>query len=72
MASPRKNPTSGRRKRAVARREKDIWDPATPAPDGGRRFHATHFTADPRGAGMAGAPPTRVQTTSTRGKRRER
>ena len=39
------------------------WDPA--ASRGGptleeeqeRQFHATHFTADPRGAGMSGAPP---------------
>ena len=42
------------------------WDPAA-KPAGGpslrdeedRQFHATHFTADPRGAGMQGkAPPS--------------
>ena len=40
------------------------FDPAS-RPDGGpslaaqeqRTFHATHFTADPRGSAMAGAPP---------------
>jgi hypothetical protein len=40
------------------------FDPAT-RPEGGptlataeqRQFHATHFTADPRGAGRSGAPP---------------
>lgn len=40
------------------------FDPAS-APEGGpslakeeeRQFHATHFTADPRGSGASGAPP---------------
>ena len=46
------------------------WDPASVPPGEGpagagpslaeeeqRQFHATHFTADPRGAAMAGKPP---------------
>jgi hypothetical protein len=70
MAAPRKKRST---KRGAKDREEQpasgpVWDPAAvPAGKGDERtladeeeraFHATHFTADPRGAGKAGkAPP---------------
>lgn len=53
--------SAGRRGRSPARSD---FDPAS-RPEGGptladeeqRQFHATHFTADPRGSAMSGAPP---------------
>ena len=54
-----------KRKTQVKTSQNEPWDPAA-VPGGGpslgdeeeRQFHATHFTADPRGKGMQGkAPP---------------
>ena len=61
MTAAKDDGKSGERK---AKQDKDTWDPAAkPAESASleeeedRQFHATHFTADPRGAAMSGAPP---------------
>jgi hypothetical protein len=68
-AARKKRPTSGKSKRREAEPASGpVWDPAsvpagkgdepTLADEDERAFHATHFSADPRGAAMAGkAPP---------------
>jgi hypothetical protein len=57
-----------------------VWDPAAVPPEGAaadgpptkaeedeRAFHATHFSADPRGKGKAGAPPPGAKLPKHRG-----
>jgi hypothetical protein len=68
-AARKKRPSSGKSKKRDAQPENGpVWDPAAVPPSTGneptsageedRAFHATHFSADPRGAAMAGkAPP---------------
>ena len=59
----------GKRVEGRKRARQTPWDPAAvPSPgsptlqeEEDRQFHATHFTADPRGAGSTGAPPIRPQ-----------
>ena len=50
------------------------WDPAAVPPHAPslaeqeeRQFHATHFTADPRGAAMSGKPPAGTRRRKHRG-----
>jgi hypothetical protein len=67
---PRRKGASPARKRSAGAG----FDPAS-SPEGGpsladeaqRQFHATHFTADPRGSAMAGAPPGRARRKSRGG-----
>jgi hypothetical protein len=71
MAAARKKSSTSvkSKKRAAQPPGGPVWDPAavqpgtgngppTPAEEKERAFHATHFTADPRGSAMTGkAPP---------------